>query len=80
MTKASDWTIPEADRLAIEAMTPPFDLTVDSSAADGAYPRCNEWSTGKQCITNGGLDVGVIWEERCIDEKGKVTKRFWCQV
>lgn len=79
MTKASDWTIPEADRIAIEAMTPPFDLTVDPNNKDISYPHCNSWATGQQCVTNGGLDVGVIWEERCIDENGHVTKRHWCE-
>ncbi len=79
MAKSSDWTIPEADRLAIEAMTPPFDLTVDPNNKDITYPHCNTWSTGQQCVTNGGLDVGVIMEERCIDEKGRVTKHHWCE-
>ncbi len=80
MAKDSDWTIPEADRLAIEAMTPPFDLTVDPNTKDISYPHCNTWSTGQQCVTGGGLDVGVIMEERCIDENGHVSKRHWCEV
>jgi hypothetical protein len=80
MTKSSDWTIPEADRVAIEAMTPPFDTSFDPTNKDMTYPHCNTWSTGQQCITNGGLDAGVIMEERCIDENGHVTKHHWCEV